>query len=190
MKLPPALSWMHLFSRDASFLCDDSTPSWMRTQIDNTGRTVTPSPGTPDFGELSRAGAGGGEGLRTIHSSQPTTHKSPHPNPLPEYRARGQEGERAIVTGGTFSKELRGSLESIRRFQKSSLAPLALNMSVDSRSAGLAEQRGGSCRWIPRPFRRRRFRFIRRRGFRAASKSPLQRSQPIRPCRSGIATRS
>src|SRR5438132_603231 len=30
MKLPPALSWMHLFPRDASYECDASVPQWMR----------------------------------------------------------------------------------------------------------------------------------------------------------------
>jgi ATP-dependent helicase/nuclease subunit B len=39
-------------------------------------KSITPSPGTP--------GEGGGEGLRS------STTKDPHPNPLPEYRARGQ----------------------------------------------------------------------------------------------------
>src|SRR5690349_11465830 len=35
MKLPPALSWMHLFPRDASFECDASVPEWMRALIGN-----------------------------------------------------------------------------------------------------------------------------------------------------------
>src|SRR2546430_17601177 len=30
MNLPPALSWMHLFPRDASFECDASAPQWLR----------------------------------------------------------------------------------------------------------------------------------------------------------------
>ena len=33
MKLPPALSWMHLFPRDVSYQCDASVPVWMRELI-------------------------------------------------------------------------------------------------------------------------------------------------------------
>src|SRR5688500_1458216 len=48
----------------------------------------TPSPGTP--GE----GRGEGSPASEIHAQ---TEKNPHPNPLPEYRARGQEELRAVL---------------------------------------------------------------------------------------------
>jgi phosphotransferase family enzyme len=37
MTLPPALSWMHLFARDASFACQDDAPAAMRALIGSAG---------------------------------------------------------------------------------------------------------------------------------------------------------
>ncbi|HEY1686576.1 MAG TPA: neutral/alkaline non-lysosomal ceramidase N-terminal domain-containing protein [Tepidisphaeraceae bacterium] len=58
-------------------------------------RTIVfaPSPGTP--------GEGGGEGVRAINTdieAGSDKQECPHPNPLPEYRARGQENAVVIIT--------------------------------------------------------------------------------------------
>ncbi len=43
MKMPPALSWMHLFPRDASFECDSSAPPWLRTLLGDMPQTAGPT---------------------------------------------------------------------------------------------------------------------------------------------------
>src|SRR5688500_11680781 len=76
----------------AQFPMDDAGPVW-------TDDAFTPSPGTP--------GEGGGEGAFGLEVDAPDAHLTdaewgdpvtsssdamhPHPNPLPEYRERGQE---------------------------------------------------------------------------------------------------
>jgi tRNA U34 5-carboxymethylaminomethyl modifying GTPase MnmE/TrmE len=82
--------------------------------------SFAPSSGTP--------GEGGGEGLwgPVRQSSQNESSLNPHPNPLPEYRARGQEGVRVSARTWEGMNELRRRLDELA-FGKSSGATLAIN---------------------------------------------------------------
>ncbi len=61
-----------------------------------------PSPGTPNVGEHRPAGEGGSEGSSPSTSPAPSSQQNTHPNPLPEYRAKGQEfPRRALMLGET-----------------------------------------------------------------------------------------
>jgi hypothetical protein len=61
---------------------------WKTTSRLSAAQLSSPSPGTP--------GEGRGEGLRPNQQAKPERAQDPHPNPLPGYRERGQNGGVAV----------------------------------------------------------------------------------------------